>query len=72
MKKIYKNILLLVSITAIFNSCETVDFGDINEDPNGPTSAVTSQLLTEAQKDISTITTSDTGILYMQHLTEGQ
>jgi hypothetical protein len=72
MKKIYKNLLLLASITATLNSCETVDFGDINEDPNGPTTAVTSQLLTEAQKDISTITTSDTGILYMQHLTEGQ
>ncbi len=72
MNKIFKQIVLLTCITAIYSSCENVDFGDTNENPNGPTSAVTSQLLTEAQKDISTITTSTTGILYMQHLTQGQ
>lgn len=72
MNKIFKNIALLLTISFIYSSCETVDFGDINNNPNGPTAPVTSQLLTEAQKTVSTIGTHITGILYTQQLTQGQ
>ncbi len=72
MYKKYKNIVLLLMITFIYSSCDTVDFGDINNNPNGPTAPVTSQLLTQAQKTVSTIGTHLTGILYTQQLTEGQ
>ena len=72
MKYIIKNSLLAISSVLLLNSCESVDFGDINNNPNGPTAAVTSQLLTEAQKTVSTIGTHLAGILYTQQLTEGQ
>lgn len=72
MNKTFKNIAMLLFISFIYSSCDTVDFGDINDNPNGPTAPVTSQLLTEAQKTVSTIGTHLTGILYTQQLTEGQ
>lgn len=72
MKNIIKNSFLAIGLTFMLNACESVDFGDTNNNPNGPTAAVTSQLLTEAQKTVSTIGTHLTGILYTQQLTEGQ
>lgn len=72
MKTILKNSLLALSASLLLHACDSVDFGDTNQDPNGPTEAVTSQLLTEAQKTVSTIGTHLTGILYTQQLTEGQ
>ena len=73
MKKTIKNIAFLVCISICYISCEAIDFGDINENPNGPTVAVTSQLLTEAQKAIgNSVVTSVKGILFTQQLTEGQ
>lgn len=72
MKKIIKNIALFLCISIVYSSCTSIDFGDTNENPNGPTAAVTSQLLTFAQSYVPGIVTNITGILYTQQLTEGQ
>jgi len=72
MKKTIKNIATFVVAAAIFSSCDTVDFGSINDNPNGPTAPVTSQLLASAQVSVSTIINSVDGINYVQHITEGQ
>jgi len=72
MNKKFKNIVLILCLSFIYSACETVDFGDINNNPNGPTAAVTSQLLTQAQRTVPTISTNMQGILYTQQLTEGQ
>lgn len=78
MNKTIKNIALIFCISFIYSSCETVDFGDVNDNPNGPTAGVTSQLLTEAQRyiggdnDRGGIATNMQGILFTQQLTQGQ
>jgi len=72
MNKKIKHIVFFLCISFIYSSCETVDFGDINNNPNGPTAAVTSQLLTQAQRTIPTVSTNMQGILFTQQLTEGQ
>jgi len=72
MKNIFKNITLLVCVTAFFSSCETIDYGTTNDDPSGPTAPVTSQLLTSAQVSFRSIAVNEKSILYMQHITEGQ
>ena len=72
MKNIIKNLTLLVCVTAFISSCETIDYGDTNDNPSGPIAPVTSQLLTSAQASMPGIQTSVTGTLYMQHITQGQ
>lgn len=72
MKKTIKNLAVFILAIAITSSCETVDFGDINDNPNGPTAPITSQLLTSAQSSIATLITDVNGICYVQHITEGQ
>lgn len=76
MKKIIRNLIILSICTfAFLCACETVDFGDINQNPNGPTTPVTSQLLTNAETYISDIIgqrSGTQGTLYTQQLTEGQ
>ena len=73
MKKTIKNIVLLICVSILYSSCDSIDFGEINDNPNGPTVAVTSQLLTQAQKTVGeSVVTSVKGILYTQQLTEGQ
>ena len=72
MNKIIKNIALLICVSVVFSSCETIDYGNINDNPNGPTAAVTSQLLTQAQISVPSILVWETGINYVQHITEGQ
>jgi hypothetical protein len=50
------NIIFLLSIMFLsLGSCETVDFGDINENPNGPTEFDSAALLTAAQRRYVTI-----------------
>ena len=72
MNKIYK-ILGVSTCLAIFCiSCETVDYGDVNVNPNGPTAAVSSQLFTTALSQMPEILVDETPILYMQHITQGQ
>ncbi|WP_224489941.1 SusD/RagB family nutrient-binding outer membrane lipoprotein [Robertkochia flava] len=72
MKRILRNISLLSCAAVLACSCESVDFGDTNDNPNGPGAAVTSQLLTEAEKTVSTIGTHLSGVLFTQQITEGQ
>lgn len=72
MNKIFKNIALFICVSFIYSSCDTVDFGSVNDDPNGPTAAVTSQLLTNAQVTVGNMSTDMTGIYYTQQLTDGQ
>ena len=72
MKKTIKQIAVFMFAATIISSCETVDFGDINDNPNGPTAAITSQLLTSAQANVSAIITNVDGINYVQQITEGQ
>lgn len=71
MKKTIKKISILL-FTVFFISCQNIDFGDTNVDPNGPTAAVTSQLLTQAQISVVGTITGTKGVLYTQQLTEGQ
>ena len=72
MNKIFKNIALFVGGSLIISSCDTVDFGNTNNNPNEPTAAVTSQLLTGAQITVGTMSTDLTGMFYTQQLTDGQ
>ncbi|MDT0552583.1 SusD/RagB family nutrient-binding outer membrane lipoprotein [Urechidicola vernalis] len=72
MNKIFKNIALFVGGSLIISSCDTVDFGNTNNNPNEPTAAVTSQLLTGAQRTVGTMSTDLTGMFYTQQLTDGQ
>lgn len=48
------------------------DFGDTNIDPNQPSTAPTSLLLTGAQTQISDVVGATTGVLYTQHTSETQ
>ncbi len=72
MNTILRHIKIVACITVLCSSCSTIDYDDTNENPNGPTSAVTSQLLTNALTSIPDIVVDETPILYMQHITEGQ
>ena len=73
MKKTIKKIALLICVLICYSSCDSIDFGDINDNPNGATVAVTSQLLTQAQKTVGRfVVTSTKGVFYIQHLAQGQ
>ena len=48
-KLINKFGVLTLTLSFLFFSCETVDFGDENVNPNSPTSKKTEALLTNAQ-----------------------
>jgi hypothetical protein len=50
--------------------CE--DFGNMNVDPNLPSSAPTSTLLTAAERSISDVIGATTPVLYVQYLSENQ
>jgi hypothetical protein len=84
MNNLYKNLKVLASITilATYVSCETIDYEGTNDDPSGPLTPVTSQLLTNAiangansdanQRGIPYIINDVTPMLYMQQITQGQ
>jgi len=73
MKKIIQKIALLICVSIVYTSCDSVDYGTMNDNPNGPTTGVPSQLLTQAQIPIGTsVITSMKGILFTQQLTQGQ
>jgi hypothetical protein len=73
MKKIIQKIALLICVSILYTSCDSIDYGTMNDNPNGPTTGVPSQLLTEAQIPIGDdIITSLKGILFTQQLTQGQ
>lgn len=73
MKNNIKNIsTLLFAVLISFTACDTVDFGDLNVDPNSPSSASTASLLTNAEKSISGYISSGTATHYVQYLSTGQ
>ena len=72
MKKTIKQIAVFMFAATVISSCNTVDFGNLNDNPNGPTAAITSQLLSSAQVSVSSVITTVSGINYVQHITEGQ
>ena len=48
MKKIYSILLSVLTATILFTACDPHDFGDINKDPNNPSTAFTNYLFTSA------------------------
>ncbi|WKD84900.1 hypothetical protein KCTC32516_00236 [Polaribacter huanghezhanensis] len=72
MKKTIKKIAVFMFAATVISSCNTVDFGNVNDNPNGPTAAITSQLLSSAQVSVSAVITNVDGINYVQQITEGQ
>ena len=46
MKKIYSILLSVVAASMLFSACDPSDFGDINKDPNSPSTPFTSYLFT--------------------------
>ncbi|MBG7613548.1 SusD/RagB family nutrient-binding outer membrane lipoprotein [Polaribacter sp. BAL334] len=72
MKKINKIKLLILSAIISFAACDTVDFGDTNVNPNAPSNAVPSLLLTSVQRGMSAYIANTTSNLYVQYLSNGQ
>lgn len=69
MSKMNKTILAVLA-TVLFVGCG--DFGDLNTDPNNPSSAQTDLLLTNAQTSIDDVIGAFTGTLYVQYFSETQ
>ncbi|WP_158859859.1 SusD/RagB family nutrient-binding outer membrane lipoprotein [Lunatibacter salilacus] len=74
-KSIYNFALTLFVGTALLTSCG--EFGDMNVDPNRPSSPLTSSLLTSAQRGLTapaanSIVGDATTVLYVQHISEKQ
>lgn len=72
MKKYINKIALLFIAVMSFTACDTVDFGDMNVNPNSPSNASTALLLTNAQKTVSGYVGTTTANLYVQYLSNGQ
>jgi hypothetical protein len=72
MKQINKIKTLILAVVIAFTACDTVDFGSTNVDPNSPSNAVTSLLLTNVQRGMSGYIASTTANLYVQYLSNGQ
>ena len=69
--QIQKIIGLLTISSLLFVSCETVDFGDENLNPNSISKANTGALITGAMRNIPSIVSNvDSGVLYAQHVAE--
>ncbi len=70
-----KNIIIksFVALLLIFTySCDSVDFGDTNIDPNNPSNASTAALMTDAERYFgTTYNTATTPNLYVQYLANG-
>jgi len=61
---------LTICISLLFASCETVDFGDENVNPNSPTNKKTDAMLTSAITAIPGIVSSVTPTYYVQHISD--
>ena len=69
--QIQKIIGLLTVSSLLFMSCETVDFGDENLNPNSVSKANTGALITASMRSIPSIVSNvDSGVLYAQHVSE--
>ncbi|MFV8224954.1 SusD/RagB family nutrient-binding outer membrane lipoprotein [Christiangramia aquimixticola] len=60
------------SVLLCFTSCEKVDFGGINENPNEPTQPSAGSLLANAEGAVSAYLGATTPNLYVQYLSNGQ
>lgn len=72
MKKITQKILLFTASLLLIFSCDTVDFGDINTNPNDASNASSAGLFTQALKSLPGHLTQTTSILYAQYTANGQ
>lgn len=70
LKNIKQVLFTIISLTIL--SCDNVDFGDMNIDPNNPSDPSTASLMTSAQISLSGYTTATTPNLYVQYLSNGQ
>lgn len=70
LKNIKQVLFTIISLTIL--SCDNVDYGDMNIDPNNPSDPSTASLMTSAQISLSGYTTATTPNLYVQYLTNGQ
>ncbi len=69
-----KNIKLIISAISLslLTSCDPSDFGDINVDPNNPSTAIVSFLLTGAERGLVGPITDVEGSLYTQQIANKQ
>ena len=72
MKTITKNILIVIITIFTFNSCDTVDFGNTNVNPNQPTEHLTNALLSNALFLTGTTSTAIVPGYYIQHYADIQ
>lgn len=70
-KNIITSIIAMTTIFAVI-SCDNVDFGDTNLNPNSPNEANTASLLTGAERSLSSILTATEPLCYVQYITNGQ
>lgn len=70
--KLIDSILKYTLCTALLFSSACGDFGDMNVDPNRPTQPLTSALLTDAQRSMSSVIGAADPVLYVQHLSQTQ
>ena len=69
-KQIQKIIGLLTISSLLFVSCETVDFGDENLNPNAVSKANTGALITGAMRNIPSLVSNVNPTLLVQHVSE--
>ena len=83
MKKTIKRIVFIALVSLSIIACDSVDFGDVNDNPNAPSSAPTAGLLTNAMRIIGGTSIKDdvfnkgivshtTPLLYAQYVANGQ
>lgn len=70
--KILKLSLIFTAVITCFTACETVDFADLNVNPNEPNEPVVGSLLANAEQAVSTYIGATTPNLYVQYLSNGQ
>lgn len=72
MKKIIITSIIALTTSLFTVSCENVDYGDTNLDPNNPSTANSASLLTGAERSMSSILAATEPQTYVQYLTNGQ
>ena len=72
MKKIFLNKVSFLVLLLAFAACETVDFGDINQNPNEPSEPVLGSIFANALGQVSGLVSATTPNLYVQYLSNGQ
>lgn len=72
MKRIFLTKVSFIVLLLAFASCETSDFGDINQNPNEPSDPVLASLFANTLGPISDIVGATTPNLYVQYFANGQ